>query len=496
MLRETILQMVPLVEAKIGKEMNQAMAGAIMHDGWTCNRMHFIGLVAVYTTKQKAIINGTVQELDQVKSVLLSVAPMQKIEDEVPDDDEIAQFTSQAHFDHIKTIFGYFGVSPEDWIICQIADNASVNRKLAKLLKVPHVGCLSHKFNLDVQDMISREANLKSLLENIKEVVNLARLSLKNAAVIRNMTSVALSTPNETRWSGNCNMISNYQKLWPILKEAAQKEETTEAFSNALNTTTNHIDTVALKAKMLDELNDVTKLLQRRHCSLSNCRLALVHLEDRIAKKKRDVTASAHPLYRCNFARKRCKIDGSLTTQRDAKFENAVCRVQCHQESLLTAAEKTTLRKVLKRSIIARQTAGADVDTDDTADDDSAQNTPGSPGLKAQVEEAERKRAADTVQGSSEYVNLDFVLGSAAEVERLWSLAKYVLTNQRKSMTPLMFEAFMFLKINETFWSEALVIEAYQNARSKKKSARIDKLTQNQQNDAEFAGADFDGPDF
>ncbi len=45
-----------------------------------------------------------------------------------------------------------------------------------------------------------------------------------------------------------------------------------------------------------------------------------------------------------------------------------------------------------------------------------------------------------------------FILGSAAEVERLWSVAKNVLKDNRKSMTPLLFEALLFLKVNNSYW--------------------------------------------
>jgi len=45
-----------------------------------------------------------------------------------------------------------------------------------------------------------------------------------------------------------------------------------------------------------------------------------------------------------------------------------------------------------------------------------------------------------------EYVNSDFIIGSAAEAERLWSEARHVLTAVRNSMAPATFEAIMLLK--------------------------------------------------
>ncbi len=47
----------------------------------------------------------------------------------------------------------------------------------------------------------------------------------------------------------------------------------------------------------------------------------------------------------------------------------------------------------------------------------------------------------------------NFILGSVAEVERVFSFAKYVLSDSRRCMTPpTFFEALMFLKINSRFW--------------------------------------------
>ncbi len=40
------------------------------------------------------------------------------------------------------------------------------------------------------------------------------------------------------------------------------------------------------------------------------------------------------------------------------------------------------------------------------------------------------------------------VLGSAAEVERVWSMAGHVLTEHRSSLSPHVFELIMYLKYN------------------------------------------------
>lgn len=41
--------------------------------------------------------------------------------------------------------------------VCQVADNTNVNLKIVALIEIEHVGCLSHKLNLYIHDMTSRD---------------------------------------------------------------------------------------------------------------------------------------------------------------------------------------------------------------------------------------------------------------------------------------------------------------------------------------------------
>ncbi len=79
-----------------------------------------------------------------------------------------------------------------------------------------------------------------------------------------------------------------------------------------------------------------------------------------------------------------------------------------------------------------------------------------------------RKRDEET----SSYIDCNFILGSIAEVERVFSFAKYLLSDTRRCMTPQLFEALMFLKINSRFWDAALVEKAIGEAGKERASAR------------------------
>lgn len=55
------------------------------------------------------------------------------------------------------------------------------------------------------------------------------------------------------------------------------------------------------------------------------------------------------------------------------------------------------------------------------------------------------------------YMNLDILPGTSVTCERLFSLAKHVLTDTRKRTSPALFEALMLLKVNRDLWDVILV---------------------------------------
>ena len=50
------------------------------------------------------------------------------------------------------------------------------------------------------------------------------------------------------------------------------------------------------------------------------------------------------------------------------------------------------------------------------------------------------------------YINLDVLPGTSVNCERLFSLAKHILTDTRKKTAPKLFEALLFLKVNRALW--------------------------------------------
>ena len=162
--------LVELVQERISVEMKIADEGFILHDGWSKFGIHYVGLFASYCRKMSIIENGVQSTKYFPETVLLSVAPLVNVpaeddEEGTKDDDhtdedndlseeinldpqETIRFTAEAHVSHFREIFLIFGIDLEAWVVCQVADSAPVNTKVADLLKIPQINCCNHLLNL------------------------------------------------------------------------------------------------------------------------------------------------------------------------------------------------------------------------------------------------------------------------------------------------------------------------------------------------------------
>lgn len=81
----------------------------------------------------------------------------------------------------------------------------------------------------------------------------------------------------------------------------------------------------------------------------------------------------------------------------------------------------------------------------------------------AGIEECLTKRHS-RIKDQNQYVNCNFILGSVAEVEGIWSVAGYVQSDHRRSMTPPTVRKNPVLRYKERIWSPQLVAEAVSRA--------------------------------
>lgn len=438
-LKNVMFNLVELVENKITCEMTSTK-GSIMHDGWTHAGTHHIGLFAMYA------INDEKTGKSQVRTPLLSMSPMAMMckcpRYECECDAETTSFDSQTHAEHIRSIFSLYSIPISSWLICQVTDNCNVNGLISELLSIPHVGCSSHKLNLEVETMVQADQNLKSCLELVHTTMTDVRGKLRNRAMLRNLTSLCPVVENKTRWSGKCHMLRRFCVIYDHLRAVCEQENATVS----MNLTPSFKANVKRLSDQLDEIDSVTKFLQTEHLSLADCRVALDTLIELVAEQKDDPESKLH-----NCMMGTGHISSNSRHCRNKSFESGVIKIQRNSIRTMTQAEKRACRALL-------------LESEGNIDDMNAAES-------SVLSEIKKRRKLS--HSSPKYMDASFILGSVALVERLWSLARNVLTDNRKNCSPILIEAILFLKVNSAYWDCTTVAAAISKTRSDRVEAQM-----------------------
>lgn len=442
-LRETLFKMVELVEMAIRTEM-KSTHGAVMHDGWSTNGTHYLGVFAVFMKQVKAFENGKEVVRDALCMPLLSLSPIAKrdAEGEVESGYAIT-FDAESHIRQLEHVFHYFHVNVHDWAVCQIGDSCSLMKCIAERMQKPHVGCCNHKLALDVKSMVSAPAYQRTL-DTIRTVMRKCKSSIKTRAMLQRLTDLAPVIPCATRWSGLCTMVQRFIRIRPELEEVAATDGVNLTISS-----TPLFETRCKKLGLhLGEINTVTKALQRRGVTLEECRYYLDTLTRTIEDQKDNPVA---PLFGCTLKDEYIKLHSVHSPS--STFESAVVKIQRQEYSTMTHEERSAALPLKKPTEPCDSTDGTTQDEDVLT-------------MSGILDRRKRRR----VEQDHPYMNLNFILGSSAEIERLFSIAGRILADQRRNMTPMLFEALVFLKVNRGYWDFRTVLSAMGNSNSSKVS--------------------------
>ncbi len=148
-------------------------------------------------------------------------------------------------------------------------------------------------------------------------------------------------------------------------------------------------------------------------------------------------------LYQCGLGLEYIASDSGIVSS--PAFEAGVVKIQSGNENEPNRQEKLAV------SCLLRHQSTVCIDDNTAKIDDTTMP----------MEQQLRKKRK--VEEGSTYIDCRFILGSVSEIERMWSRAKYVLSDQRSRLTPELFEAILFLKLNSRFWNPLLVSKAYKN---------------------------------
>ena len=146
----------------------------------------------------------------------------------------------------------------------------------------------------------------------------------------------------------------------------------------------------------------------------------------------------------------------------DPVFVEAVIKVQSEREDQLNDDEASRL---------ARYKVSASFDNDEV---EEMLETPGTLFQQMAREREKKKRQEQDHLSKSAYdPAIKYCIGgSAAEAERVWSMAGHVMTEHRSSLSPLCFELIMYLKYNCRLWGLADVAEANKRRKNDSTAAK------------------------
>lgn len=440
-IRKVLFKLTELVEKRIAKEMQASRVGAILHDGWTCGGIHYIGLFASYINNtDTAGMSGMVPS-ESVQLSLLSCSPMAQARENSEGEEseellgEAVEFTARTHVAHMKEMFRYYDLDITKWAVCQVADNCSVNKKIATLLNIPHVACKSHLLNLEVNYMVEMTVDLHRTLEAVHETMSQCKQRLRNAALLRNLIDLRPVLHNKTRWSGKFYMLRRFLRIREELIEVSQDERS----DLVVNSSQAFKRKVERYCRQLQQIDFATKELQTRKLSLSQCQNVLDCLVSDVRSGFNNIDS---PFHLCFLKNK--YIDSRSEILHDSCFESGVCKIQENRVAAMSEAERRACVRLLHP-------------VEDSGEEDVNVGT-SMMEYKQRLHQWKRRKVMVDVG----YLNCGFILGSVAEVERLWSVADNILTDNRMRSTPQLVEAILFLRINSRFWDVELVQEAFE----------------------------------
>lgn len=174
------------------KELLPEKFGLIL-DGWSERSTKYFSLFAEYPNA----------ETNAKETVLLSISPLfDETNSEAPN---ISSWIVDKLGEYDKNL---------DNVLYLVGDNENTNPAVANLMKVPFLGCDSHRLNLALETWQERN---EMLIGKVAAVMS-ALGNPKNGGILRISTKLQPVIRNKTRWSSENQMIKRFQQLHSFIR--------------------------------------------------------------------------------------------------------------------------------------------------------------------------------------------------------------------------------------------------------------------------------------
>jgi hypothetical protein len=301
-------------------------------------------------------------------------------------------------------------------VVAFIGDNCSTNKKISNDTGIPLVGCASHRFNLAVCKWLSDKPEYCSVLDTIHSLMTELR-KLKNAARLRALTDLSPVVNNVTRWSSKYEMLSRYLRIENEVKKISEVQDYIPSSRQRRD--------LSELVEHMSKFQSITKNLQKKGLCLD------------IVKSVFEAVVEDYPEMNCYLTEKANIINNPA-------FESGIAKLVSKNIWCLTIEEKEALKNLR-----------ANCDEEEEASDDDEVKK-----LSTYFDRCRDRKKRRLSDEEHAYIDCSFIVATSNTVERLFSTSRYVLTDQRKRMSPIMFEAFMFLKFNRNDWNLTMVASA------------------------------------
>ena len=406
-------KMLFLLQAEVNCQIKEKLPDqiVIVFDGWTEGSDHYIAVHASYIDP---ISNVAVETLLSIRPLLC---------------DGVLGMTAADHVHHISKTLSLYGKTNEN-IVCLAGDNCSVNQRMAKLLGVPLLGCGSHKFNLAVKSWMADKPTLIKIVARLSILMKKAS-TLKNTAALRQYTCLEAVTENATRWSSQYMMIARFFQIKSHLEQVESLAPSMLSF----------VEVRELQASFthMKKFNEVTLALQKQGITCLNVRDIFDHvLED-------------YPEFQ-----KHLGVDANIV--QDKVFEIATTKIMKGEP--LNDIESRAVIRLRKKTNAGLPHSLLEDDNDSPTSAESGEEMVSQINYADTIQQRIKRRKSALGSVYDDYICLDLLVGTSVSCERLFSIAKHILTCVRKSTSPLVFEAILFLKMNRHFWNDVIVGKA------------------------------------
>jgi hypothetical protein len=251
--------------------------------------------------------------------------------------------------------------------------------------------------------------------------------TLKVALQLRELTSYATVRNNDTRWSSTFQMVERFLKIQNELSSVV----------DLLSLLPNHleVDLLARAFCSMKKFDSVTIMLQRDGMSFVESR-------------------EIFDLFLIDFPDFAHYISNEASIIEDEMFEKAV--MQLARGMPLTEEQRNSIQGLLVKPDNNQGTEDNESNAENSDEEDTSETF--SQALQRKLKRQKRERGLE--QLGDKYLNLDMLPGTSVNCERLFSMAKFILSDTRKRTNPNLFEALLLLKVNTRFWSVYSVGEA------------------------------------